>query len=527
MKCVPSRRSIQTLGETKEKPYSDLAPAKTFILPRRHADHARVYTQPPDDVFEAVFEIYATRFSTNYNRPVGAGVLISPSLALTTHTAVPTIDAAFRCHIQFVSNGEIYKFAPRNQFKTHSVLNLTVISVEPINKTVRHGVRLRHGFFLQEFSRVYWASGASGPIEQLDNQGFFFYSTESLLQGTALFDYNWEFVGLTLTSVTHVRFNEARRVDLVYNFVHSAATNSPVFAIKAEQVLSHRSYRTIGHQPTRSDVVHWLLWGGRAVMTYDMSNQTWKSQMVTLTDQMEEFSWNFLPNCRVAILPDQTLLIIGGTIGSEGTSIVLRFYPFQGTVTPCPPMMNSRHAAAVCYLDEYVYVIGGIKQNKSAERYSTSRDFWQYILPTNYERFEAAAVAHEKYVFVVGGSATDAAGQTIERYSTVSGEWEVLRILLPRPLINPGLCALNHSRIAILGGRQMRRVYVLQNTLSQTFSLQEATSFPDDVETVYPVVYFQSHRQLLIFNSAEFKDRPVLIKYAENCFSAGDFMYLE
>jgi hypothetical protein len=179
----------------------------------------------------------------------------------------------------------------------------------------------------------------------------------------------------------------------------------------------------------------------------------------------------------------------------------------------------------VCYLDECVYVIGGIEQNKSAERYSLTRELWQYILPTNYERFEASAVAYEKNLFVAGGSASDAAGQTIERFSSVSGEWEVLRILLPRPLINPGLCALSHSRIAILGGRKTRRVYVLQCSFSSTFNLQEATAFPDDVESVYPVVHLQ--RQLLVFNSAEGKDRPVLIKYSENCFTAGDFILLE
>lgn len=534
---------LPVLTESKP-PAHERDPANTLTSLRRQGDHARLYTQPPEDVFEAVFEIYATRFSTNYNRPVGGGVLISPTLALTTHTAIPTSDSAFRCHLQFISNGEIYKFAPRNQFKTHSTLNLTIVSVEPMQKSTRRGVRIRHGFFLQEFSRVYWASGASGPIEQLDTKAFFFYSAESLLQGTALFDSNWELVGITLTSVTHVRFNEARRVDHIYNFVHSEQSSTAVmfgskserslvsrgrsFAPRAEDILqSTGSFRTIGHQPARTDLVHWLLWGGRAVMTYDMKEQTWKTTVVTLTDRMEEYAWCFLPDSRSVILPDQTLMILGGTIGSEGTSIVLRYLPFQGTVSPSSPMLNARQGAAVCYLDEYVYAIGGIKLNKSAERYSTAREVWQYILPTNYERFEATAVAHEKHVIVVGGSASEAAGQTIERFGSVSGEWEVLRILLPRPLISPGLCPLNHSRIAILGGRKMNRVYVLQSSYSHTFSLQEATAFPDYVETVYPVVYSQSHRQLLIFNSAEHKDRPVLIKYAENCFSTGDYMYVE
>lgn len=501
--------------------------AKSFVLPRRHADHGRVYTQPPDNIFEAIFEIFATRFNSHSSRPIASGVLISHSMALTTHSSIPTIDAALRCHLQFVSNGEFYKFSPRSHFATHSSLNLTLVAVEPINKTVRQGIRLRHAFYLQEMSRVYWGSGSSGTIEQIDKAGFYFYSAESMLQGTAIFDYNWEFVGLTLTSVSNVRFNEARRADLIYNFANSNGTGSPIIASKAEKVLSYRGYRTIGLQPIYTDVVHWFLWGGRAVMTFDMTTQTWKTSIVTQTEQMVEFSWCFLPNTRVAILPDQTLILAGGTIGSEGSNIVMRYYPFQETISPCPPMLNARHAAAVVYLDEYVYAIGGTRQGKSAERYSLTRDFWQYILPTNYERFEAAAVAHEKFVFVVGGSANEAAGQTIERYSSFTGEWEVLRILLPSPLINPGLCALSNSRIAILGGRGTRRVYVLQNSHSQAFSLQEATTFPDEVETVYPVVYFQTHRQLLIFNSSEHKDRPVLIKYAENCFSSGEFMYLE
>jgi hypothetical protein len=526
---------LPVIGESRELREKQATPAltKSFVLPRRHADHGRIYIQPPDGVFEAIFEVFPTRMTGNYARPIGAGVLISPSLALMTHSTIPTVEVGARCHLQFINNGEIFKLAPRSHFRTNSALNLTVCAVEPIYKTVRHGVRLRHVFFLQEQSRLYWGSGASGAIEQLDNLSFYFYSSETLLQGTPIFDYNWELVGITLSSVTHVRFNEGRRVDSIYSFVNASSSivpsteSSPVLSSKTDLFLRQHNYRTVGQQPMRTGLVHWFLWGGRAVMTYDITEHTWRTVTATLTEQVEEHSWCFYPNSRAVVLPDQTLMLIGGSVGTGATSAVMRYYPFQGIVSLVPSMLNARSAAAVCYLNNYVYVIGGLRKSKTAERYSLTRAFWQYILPSNYERFEASAVTHENTILVVGGSATEAAGQTIERYSEANEEWEVLRILLPIPLINPGVCAMSYSRIAILGGRQTRRVFLLQNSYLKSFSLSEAQSFPDDVESVYPVGYFQAQKQLLIFNSSEYKDRPVLIKYSENCFTSGEFMYLE
>lgn len=133
------------------------------------------------------------------------------------------------------------------------------------------------------------------------------------------------------------------------------------------------------------------------------------------------------------------------------------------------PLFESRKCFAACSLagDRHVFVSGGLSNQSfeilaSVERYDTVSGSWEPMPSLNVSRFRHASCSMVDTVYIFCGQAGNRKyTNSIEKLSrsgaaqTATALWQVIDLLSSAltPRIQPAVCKLNGSQIAILGGQ--------------------------------------------------------------------------
>jgi N-acetylneuraminic acid mutarotase len=126
-------------------------------------------------------------------------------------------------------------------------------------------------------------------------------------------------------------------------------------------------------------------------------------------------------------------------------------------------MLYPRESCATVFVEGYVYAIGGAPHINTAERFNTTSKTWQRISSLFHGRYESAACSalDNRFIFVFCGEPLQSAGKTIERYNIDFDHWELLSVMMPRPLTRMSVFPISNHRIAIMGGKGSHWVFVL------------------------------------------------------------------
>ena len=527
-------RKARSMSPTKQaRPSSFLPPLRPKrSLPRSILLHP-VRNTPVIEAGEDCGYIFGFGLGAGFYRPVGVGFLITRDIAVTARSVIHSQETARRCQLQF-TDGEIYNFSPYRLFLSLPHLSLIIVAVEAVEGAgrVRDPVDIVMNFGLEEEDAVQHigASQVQSRVKMVDGQKFYYRSGGQLLPGTPVFDKDWQFQGVTVTSSATYHYNEAIRVDTL---AASLLASASVLTISPDiQVLLSRLY----HRPKlntaqEGEEICWFEWSQQRVISYQVEMDTWNTRDVGNADDLEmenHGEWHFRWGSKCVRLPDACYLIVGGCERQTPVTDVYHYSLSHNQVTPCESLKIGRQACGLAILNGFVYALGGEYTNGSCESYSLSGLHWSFISPLTFPRHGFNAVGMGSFVYVVGGLPLVTAGSTVERYFPARDEWELMPVTLPEPMCNSGLCVLAQDTVAIMGGRLLTRVYTLkvQGSTSSfylsdanTLSIQECYSFSVPTETIYPVLLSSRTNTAYLFNSHEGEHRPVLVKYRKDCFT--------
>jgi N-acetylneuraminic acid mutarotase len=154
------------------------------------------------------------------------------------------------------------------------------------------------------------------------------------------------------------------------------------------------------------------------------------------------------------------IYVAGGMVGETGRPLATfqRFLVDEQrweTLSPLPEPVRAAHAAAV---GDTIYVVGGQTaqgRSTSAFAYDIPSGEWSRILPVPTSRYNAAVVAYDGRVHVIGGLAREEL-QDAYAYDPATDTWE-LQPPLPRPLHAAGAVVFR-DEIWVIGGRRGEEV---------------------------------------------------------------------
>jgi hypothetical protein len=121
--------------------------------------------------------------------------------------------------------------------------------------------------------------------------------------------------------------------------------------------------------------------------------------------------------------------------------------------------------------NDRVYVFGGVSAAGTAQSttyiYDPVADNWSTGASMSVAREHLTAVAHEEFVYVIGGRVGGSARNTNERYDTVQNTWQTMT---PMPT------ARSAMGLAVFAGR----IHVVGGEIPQLFSIHEVYDIPTD-----------------------------------------------
>ena len=128
---------------------------------------------------------------------------------------------------------------------------------------------------------------------------------------------------------------------------------------------------------------------------------------------------------------------------------------FRSTLRACAsPTIFHGWASGVAVVDQFIFVSGGYDRGSTfdaVERYDTTLNQWETMKPMTISRADFGCVAHESYIYAIGGSGK--AYKIIdsdERYDTSKNAWEKIA---PMPTRRIGLgSAVMNGLIYAVGG---------------------------------------------------------------------------
>jgi hypothetical protein len=136
-------------------------------------------------------------------------------------------------------------------------------------------------------------------------------------------------------------------------------------------------------------------------------------------------NYQFKEGCRWSELPGGSLLITGGSSGTEEVVKIdtLREY----AVSSLPPMHTSRSFHAAVYHSLYVYVLG----YRECERYSCAESRWEVLPALPVAGSYMSAVEVENSLYALGGR-NGRPLDTVQKLSLDSLTWKFMQLKLPQ-----------------------------------------------------------------------------------------------
>lgn len=192
------------------------------------------------------------------------------------------------------------------------------------------------------------------------------------------------------------------------------------------------------------------------------------------------------PFHRSMAVPNGDIYLIGGSdVQDPALKLNTNFLFDWGSraLVQRAPMNVPRSSFAICYMNRYIYVAGGLTDNSTftrrCERYEIATNKWSNIADLNYDVIAPCMTAfNDRYIFKFGGYNQDMYLEPyVEKYDPNRNVWMIcrLRIELPgtiRPeyfkILSTSACVqINAKEIYVFGG------YLEDNTSSnQTFVLR-------------------------------------------------------
>ncbi|XP_054163474.1 kelch-like ECH-associated protein 1 [Oppia nitens] len=147
------------------------------------------------------------------------------------------------------------------------------------------------------------------------------------------------------------------------------------------------------------------------------------------------------------------LYAIGGNHDSDNLDINEVYDPNTGNWTYTASLITKRFGAGADVLNNKIYVCGGRSDKNgdgqeisSCESYSTETGKWQSLAPMSVARSFHALVAHEGYLYAIGGESKE----TVERYDPKTNLWTPVASLTQKRSL-PGAVVYN-NKIYVCGG---------------------------------------------------------------------------
>ena len=452
----------------------------SFSLSFSTSPKAKPTQLPPVDSnkVKAIFEIYTDSAYGNFRKFQGMGFLVSNSLCITTHITLPTAYDASVASLQFLDSPEnFYYFLPQSFFFTSKELDFTIVAC---GVKGRAGLSIENKFTLKEqdpiiiFNRHLECKHAL----IIDKSTFCYTSSYGVPNGLPIFNYNWEVQGMHTTFTPSYRINQALRIDVVFEYAKSSVLSVP----KSPEV----SF------PAAQFCFYWFEWFSTDIYRLDTSSLSW-SKFKPLNEK-ELGLWYFPWNSRTTFLATGEAVILGGILDSLGTkaSIAFLYKPQKNTLEYLPEMLDSREAPALLTLGNSLYVLGGSTSKcEVLENYQ-----WKPLSSMIHSRKDFAACFLNSYIYVVGGDPSEVTSRTVEKYSVAQNFWEIVPLMLPEPLVKPAAVSVSSNHIVVLGGSFSHKAFLLKGS-----EVVETQFLEKKVETIFPV--FLNKGKLLVLNGNE------------------------
>jgi hypothetical protein len=169
---------------------------------------------------------------------------------------------------------------------------------------------------------------------------------------------------------------------------------------------------------------------------------------------------------RSIITPQGDIFVGGGTTTDKGE--IADFYRVNlnaSNLVKLKPMNVARKSFGICYLDGFIYIIGGANKAegfiKKCEKYSIADDKWYVIADMQKSASSPAVCAfRDRYLYKFGGLYNNGQlNNKIEKYDTEKDAWYMYEFqnidfttLNFRLLWLTGACQINEKQIYVFGG---------------------------------------------------------------------------
>lgn len=478
---------------------------------------------------KAVFDIHSSLAYGDFRRFIGKGFLVTQTLAMTSHLVFPSESIAQKSFAIFPDMPSVvHRFDPRKFFYTNRDLKFTLVGIERVPGEDHRLPLPVHKFFKLEAGQsvvFQWNKLECKNVLMVEEDMFTYTAGTELPPGIPIFDYNWELQGLHHTSTLSYKLNQATRIDVIYQQLLAMRHLMPHPELDMMMEADAYEVKQLHIEPSHSEAVYhyWFEWFTTNVYRFDTSLQVWNrlepSNRAQLADQG---NWYFCWNSRIAYTKTGNAIIVGGLIDNKGTisNDCWLYRPNDNTLHKLPGMIETREAPAIVAYENLVYVLGGRYPMNSVEMFSLNSYDWKLVAPMVQGRYDHSAclLQNNNFIYVVGGCPVEIVGTTVERYHVSENRWELLTLTLPEPLQHFGIFQVSHNRLAILGGKFTKRVYVLEvnehkidthfnprylNPDSDNYRLHEVQSLSQDIETVFPVLLDSSKDKVLILSGKD------------------------
>lgn len=218
-------------------------------------------------------------------------------------------------------------------------------------------------------------------------------------------------------------------------------------------------------------------WGERVVHLIDLKSLTKSTFSLPIY-------FTGLIYSKLVYLPFNQALICGGRKSAAEVSLpdafILLTHP-KLSLKVIKPMPNGRSNHFVIYLNDFVYVLGGLDSSnlytKTCMRFSLQSENWDYIADLSEEKDTIGGCCdtiNEK-IFIFGGKSKESCF-AIEEYSVPNNEWNTLTVVMPCDSCMNGSFYFPCKKEMIIFGGQNEKSELLKNVWMVNFENQIVNS---------------------------------------------------
>jgi len=170
---------------------------------------------------------------------------------------------------------------------------------------------------------------------------------------------------------------------------------------------------------------------------------------------------------RSVITPIGDIFLTGGSRGDEQLAYTYKLNYLNGALLPKRLMAYTRKSHGFCYLDGYLYALGGYNDDLGSlafcERYDIAHDKWTPIANMNHASSSPSICTfRNQYIFKFGGlTGVAAVAELIEKYDVKTDKWSVYQVRNSQEELNKldfkiywlsASCQINDNNILVFGG---------------------------------------------------------------------------